>query len=307
MAGRLPLRHSPCIAARPGCGRMTLIILARVILSVSASAIQKRMVSGAAGVAALWLATYALMLAPAACFAVLTTGSPPASFWVHITLGGLLDALGNLAMVAALRRTDLSIFGPLNAFRPVLALLGGWLFLGEIPSATGGAGIGVTLLGALLLLGERKESKIAPRDAAWVIGLRLGGLALSVAGAVFLKRASAQTSAEMTVTGWIAAGLACLAVAGFARDRHLPASVWEQFRAHPGWLVTHAAVFLVMQWLTIRIFQETLLAYSFVFFQLGMALQVIVGRALFREPDWGRRLAASAIMAAGSGLIWWKG
>src|SRR5437016_12483893 len=44
------------------------------------------------------------------------------------------------------------------------------------------------------------------------------------------------------------------------------------------WLLIHAVTFGIMQWMTIRIFQATLLSYAFVFFQLGMVLQVIAGR-----------------------------
>ncbi len=72
-------------------------------------------------------------------------------------------------------------------------------------------------------------------------------------------------------------------------------------------MLLHAVLFFVMQWLTIRIFQETLLAYSFVFFQLSLVLQVVVGRTLFGEPSFRRRLAACAVMGLGSALILLKG
>jgi hypothetical protein len=62
-----------------------------------------------------------------------------------------------------------------------------------------------------------------------------------------------------------------------------------------------------MQLLTMKIFQGTLLAYSFVYFQLGMVLQVFIGRILFREKAFARRLFASVIMALGSILVLWKG
>jgi hypothetical protein len=44
-----------------------------------------------------------------------------------------------------------------------------------------------------------------------------------------------------------------------------------------------------------------------VFFQLGMVLQVFVGRMFFSEGDFGRRLIAAMIMALGSVLILWRG
>jgi hypothetical protein len=80
------------------------------------------------------------------------------------------------------------------------------------------------------------------------------------------------------------------------------------WRGSEGWRVPlHAVLFLGMQGLTIQIFQQSLLAYAFVFFQLGMILQVIVGRVWFQEGGFVRRLTATLVMAAGAGLILWRG
>ena len=79
--------------------------------------------------------------------------------------------------------------------------------------------------------------------APWTLGLALG-----VVGAVFLKRASAVSSAEGTVAGWILCGLLCLLVCGsfqfFRRDER--GTHWGALRAHWKWLTVHAAVFLSM-------------------------------------------------------------
>src|SRR5215208_2043689 len=87
---------------------MSLIIAIRVLLSVSASAMQKRLVSRGASVLGIWTATYGLMLPVAVVAALIAWTKPPSSFWVDSLLGGVLDALGNLAMIAALRAADLS-------------------------------------------------------------------------------------------------------------------------------------------------------------------------------------------------------
>ena len=301
---------------------MVLLVLARVLLSVSANAVQKRLVFHGALASRIWLLTYLLMLAPACLLAAFNSGLRSGSFWGDILLGGFIDALGNLAMLAALRLTDLSVFGPLNAFRPILALFFGWLFLHETPSALGALGVGITVAGAVLLLVGRTVpvshaevgrtvpvSRFAPLQRAHVARVltwRLLGLGLATFGAVFLKRAAGVASAEMTLAGWIICGLVCLAVAYLIRPPHKP-SLAISFHEHRGWYLWHAALFLGMQWMTIRIFQETLLAYSFVFFQLGMILQVIMGRVVFREPAFRRRLAGCVVMALGSALIFWKG
>ncbi len=289
---------------------MGWLIFLRVVLSVSANAIQKRLLLDRAGVGHTWVLTYSIMLVPAVVWAFPLPGE--LRFWSAVATGGGLDALGNLAMVAALRSTDISVFGPLNALRPILALLFGWVFLSEVPSAMGLAGVAVTVVGGVILFSEdsavsSSASKRAVPGVWKAISLRTLGLSLGVVGAVYLKRAAAVSSAEATVAGWILCGLIVLIASGRFGVHPETGSHFTALKAHWQWLVIHAVVFLSMQWLTVRIFQTTLLAYSFVFFQLGMVLQVFVGRCVFQERAFTRRLIAAMVMAAGSILILWKG
>jgi drug/metabolite transporter (DMT)-like permease len=291
---------------------MAFFILVRVLLSVTANAVQKRLLLDRAGVGHTWVLTYLMMLVPALIWAIPLPQTP--GFWWNVAVGGGLDALGNLAMVAALRSTDISVFGPLNALRPILALIFGWIFLAETPTTMGLAGIAVTVIGGVILFSENSEARSAPPRImilqVWkAVLLRTLGLGLGVVGAVFLKRAATMSTAESTVAGWIACGLIVLVICGSFRpfEGAHGVSHGQAFRLHWKWLTVHAVVFLAMQWLTVRIFQETLLAYSFVFFQLGMLLQVFVGRFFFQEKSFLRRLVAATVMAAGSVLILWKG
>lgn len=243
------------------------------------------------------MATYAIMLPFSFAAAVIAWSAPPSSFWLDSLLGGTLDALGNLAMLAALRATDLSVFGPLNAIRPILALLFGWMFLNESPTGPGMFGILITAVGTVIVLKEDGPAKKSLKAIAW----RLLGFALSTTASVFLKRASLAVSAEMTLAGWIFCGSICLLIYGLARKESLFPS---EERAC---LISHAAAFLVMQWLTIKIFQATLLSYAFVFFQLGMILQVIAGKYFFDEPHFARRMLGCVVMGAGAALILLRG
>ncbi len=284
-------------------------VAARIVLSVSANAAQKKLLLQRVPIHFLWVATYALMLPPSILLCALHPAQPVRAFWGNILAGGLLDAVGNLAMTAALRASDLSIFGPLNAMRPILALGFGWIFLAETPTAAGLAGTGITMFGAVILLRNQPVAMDGAkhRRLAGMLSLRLAGMGLSTVGAVFIKRAAGMANTEWTLAGWIACGLACL----------LPAAQWmaptrEESRdsiSNPQriWMLLHACLFLAMQWFTIRIFQQSLLSYSFVFFQLGMVFQVIIGRVYFEESGFRRRLTACFIMALGSGLILWLG
>jgi drug/metabolite transporter (DMT)-like permease len=262
---------------------------------------QKRLVSRGAPMLGIWTATYGLMFPIALIAACLTWRNPPDSFWIDSLLGGVLDALGNLAMIAALRAADLSVFGPLNAIRPILALVFGWLFLKETPSGAGAIGILITAGGACFVLKEDRTPD-AKRTSVWaVLGFRLLGFALATVASVFLKRAAMAVSAEMTLMGWFLCGLICLFIYGIVRKEDLVPTVERV------WLVIHAVTFLIMQWMTIRIFQATLLSYAFVFFQLGMILQVIAGRFFFREPHFARRMFGCIVMSIGAALILLRG
>jgi len=290
---------------------LLLQLAGRVLLSVSANAVQKRLLLESAPLRSTWIWTYALMLPAAALMAGLGPAAFGRTFWVEAATAGVLDALGNLAMIAALKSTDLSVFGPLNAFRPVLALLFAWLALGETPSTAGLGGIAVTVAGAVILLRDERETAggaeaRAGASQVQMLALRVAGLVLSTVAAVFLKRAATQGSAEMTLAAWTGSGLLCFLV--FSLGPESRPKIMPAMARHRTWLIAHAAAFLVMQWLTILIFQSTLLAYSFVFFQFAIVLQVLVGWRVFREPAFRlRRLAGCAVMGIGTMLILWKG
>ena len=288
---------------------MLPVIVIRCVLSVGANAIQKRLLLDGNRVTQTWILTYAFMLPIALVAAIACTANAPShSFWRDIAIGGFLDAIGNLAMVAALRGTDISIFGPLNAIRPILALFGGWFFLNEEPTAAGVVGMVVTIGGAFILFGgDSQTQKLPQRELLKLLLLRSAGISLGAFGAVFLKRAALTTSAEATVAAWIACGLLTLIAVAIFRTPESLKGLAPTFNSNRFWLITHALVFINMQWITIRIFQATLIAYAFVFFQLALVLQVFVGRFFFNEPHFRRRLLAAVIMSAGSAIILWKG
>ncbi len=274
---------------------LPLLLLGRVLLSVAASTLQKQLTRRDVGSAALWRTTYLWMALPACLILALgLRRSLTAEFWFNALAAGALDALGNLAMVAALRRTDLSVFGPLNGFRPILALLFGWVFLSETPTALGGIGVGVTVAGTAMLLCDENSEK--SNGIAWrMFGLRVAGLALSTFASVFLKRATLLGGPELTLGIWILCGLP---VFWLWSSRKVETPLDQR-----SWLTLHAAAFFIMQWLTLHVFAITLLAYSFAFFQLAMVLQVVAGRWIFNEPHFQKRLACCAVICAGAALI----
>jgi drug/metabolite transporter (DMT)-like permease len=282
---------------------LTLVLLGRLVLSVGASAWQKRLLTAGVPALTLWRRTYAWMVLPA--LALMLTGQPaqwPRAFWISAVLAGGVDAAGNLALAAALRRTDLSVFGPLNAFRPVFALGVAWVLLGERPAPAGWLGVAILVVGAgWLLRGADPAAPPGARRTDWpALAWRFGGLALSTVSAAFQKQALGLGPLPATLGVWILSG-----AAGLWLGRRLlrepagpdlpPAAARE--------LAGHAAVFLGMQALTLLVFRGTLLTYAFAFFQLAMGLQVLLGHWWLGEPHPGRRLAACGLMGLGALVI----
>jgi uncharacterized membrane protein len=58
-----------------------------------------------------------------------------------------------------------------------------------------------------------------------------------------------------------------------------------------------------MQYMTMLVFAELLVAYSLALFQLSMVLHVFLGYRIFNEPHVWQRLSACLIMVIGSILV----
>src|SRR5690606_27079392 len=58
---------------------------------------------------------------------------------------------GTLFLVLSLSKTDLSVFGPLNAYKVVFSMILALIFLDEVPNLQGFTGVIIILLGSFLL------------------------------------------------------------------------------------------------------------------------------------------------------------
>src|SRR5579863_10237725 len=55
------------------------------------------------------------------------------AFWLNISICTVLAVSGNTLLVEAVKRSDLSVLGPINAYKSVVSLLPGMVLLGEVP------------------------------------------------------------------------------------------------------------------------------------------------------------------------------
>ncbi|MGL4370128.1 MAG: EamA family transporter, partial [Spirochaetota bacterium] len=100
-----------------------LFIAARILLNPAVNVCQKRLT--AAGISPIHLVFFTYL----ACAAVslpsvifIPHAAPGKDFYITILLLSVFGTAGNALLMLALTHSDLSIFGPINSFKPVIGL-----------------------------------------------------------------------------------------------------------------------------------------------------------------------------------------
>ena len=115
----------------------------------------------------IWLFLFisALLFSPFFAYLVVQT-EIPATGWCCILVTGLVHALYLVSLSSAYEKGDLSFVYPLARSAPVVfVLVGAMLFLGEVPSKTGIAGIALMIVGGYTLHLNSPNSILQPLQA----------------------------------------------------------------------------------------------------------------------------------------------
>jgi drug/metabolite transporter (DMT)-like permease len=227
---------------------------------------------------------------------------PVAAAWLAIVGSAVLVAAMNALLARASSRGDISVVGPVFALSPVFTVLPDAVLSGTLPSALGWLGLALSITGTVSLsggagAGGRLRALFARRDAldalgaAVLLGLvaaidRWGALALGPPTYLLYSHG---------VTAVLAGALALITT---------PAGV--RTGARPGHLVTLVGHGLLG--VTGTAMQTTALtaapaAYVNAVRRMSAVVAVVLGSALFREPDLGRRLAAALLACAGAACL----
>ena len=229
------------------------------------------------------------------------------SVWGNMVVCACLAVSSNVLLVYALKSTDLSVLGPINAYKSVVSLLLGIFLIGELPTAMGVAGILLILAGSYFIV-DRDLAQ--PRRNAFVlffrergVQLRFAALGLSATEAVFLKKAILLSSPLTTFVLWSILGLpiASAAIAIMLRG-HLPQEMrllQKNWRTYC-WLAITTGL---MQLTTVLTFGTLQVGYSLALFQMSTLLSVFLGHRYFQEGHIRKRLFGSVVMAAGAVMI----
>ena len=153
-----------------------LFVAMRIIANPLSNVFQKQLAQRSANPIFVIAATHALLtlacLPPLFTPLVLDAGW---SFWSNIVVADLLAVTGNVLLVAALQTSDLSVLGPINAYKSVLGMVLGIALVHEIPTPMGAFGVLLILWGSYFVI-DRDEN--SPRRNAFVQFFRERGIRL---------------------------------------------------------------------------------------------------------------------------------
>ena len=183
-------------------------VTVRIFSNSFASVFQKRLAARGRRPFCVNAATFALLtfacVGPA--FSVDLTRFAPL-FWRDVVFSGVLCALGNACLVAALGRGELSILGPINAWKAVVGLIFGFFLLGEAPTFPALFGVFLIGVGSYFVLDaspERFSFRLLFGSSA--IRLRVAALILTALEAIFIKKIVLAAGPSTAFFLWSATG-----------------------------------------------------------------------------------------------------
>ena len=282
-------------------------VCGRLIFSLASNVYQKKLSHQGLHPFYIVATTYCVLSLLAAPFlGVIELNHLTYNFLVNVSLASLFDVAGWMFLVLSLSKTDLSVFGPLNAYKVVVSMLLAMLFLNEIPSVQGFLGVLIIIVGSFFLM-----PPIRTHQANRLINLlsdkgvraRFLSIILFSVGTIFLKKSVSDGGALATMIFWSLIGLPLVIISNYF---FLPNKIQQEIKATKPHLYTIVSIGLMvffMQYLTLLLLENMLVAYALALFQLGMVLQVFIGYRVFNEKNILRKLLASIVMMLGSLLV----
>lgn len=229
--------------------------------------------------------------------------SLPPAFWLYSVLGGMTGALGNGLLVKALQKGELSVLGPINAYKSIVGMLVGIFLLGEIPGLWGLLGVALIVCGSYFVLGATEEKFSWALLRRSEIQLRLWALVFSAIEAVFIKKIILASSVATAFLSWCWFGAAfSFVLVLFYRAKS------EGENKKPGPPQYKKYFFLIccigtMQATTNYAFARMPVGYALALFQLSTLVSVLLGHRIFNEQEIQKKLIGAAVMVAGSVVI----
>ncbi len=219
--------------------------------------------------------------------------------WSSAVICGFFGAIGNYYLVKALENGELSILGPINAYKSVVAMLAALVLLKEIPSFLAIVGIILVIAGSYVVFGTQKEGfslKLLKRKD---IQYRIFALIFTAIEAVFIKNVIVATDIKTSFVFWCFFGMLFSGIILLLKR--------QNFCFNSRFAVSRLLLIIVMmgmmQYSTNFVFARMNVSYALALFQLSAILSVILGWRYFQEDQIRQKILGSLIMTVGAAMI----
>lgn len=286
---------------------LALVVICRIVVNPLSNVFQKILTQR--GVNPLFVIFVVHALLSVVCLPVVVARGVHLSgaFWGNMGAVAVLTVAGNALLVEAVKRSDLSVLGPVNAYKSIISLVPGMVLLGEFPGGMGLAGMGLIVGGSYFIVDKRVTE---PGRNVFVrfftergVQYRFAAMALAATEAVFLKRALLAAGPGMTFACWAVMGLV---VAGVVVPVVMRGGMMEEWRRARGNVRTYlwlAGTTGLMQFCTIVVLAGFQVGYALALFQTSTLVSVFLGWRVFREGNIGERVVGSVVMVAGAVMV----
>jgi drug/metabolite transporter (DMT)-like permease len=289
------------------CVLTTLFILIRILANPVANVFQKQLTRRSAHPIFIITVVHAVLTVLCLPYGVIGELHFPAGVWTNMLAAALLAVTGNVLIVYALSEADMSVLGPINAYKSVVGLILGIFLVGERPTLPGLTGVLLIVAGSYFVIDRKVNQPLGSAFARFFsergIQLRFAALFLSATEAIFLKRAVVLSSPDAVFVLWSVLGLAMAMTWTLISLRRELANQFVGLRAARGTFMSLAVATGMMQVATVLTFRDLQVGYSLALFQLSAIVSVLLGRRYFAEGNIGERLVGSIVMAVGAALI----
>ena len=224
-------------------------------------------------------------------------------FWVAALVGGFFGALGNSFLIKALQHGELSVLGPINSYKSLIAVIFGIFLLGETPNHWGIIGIVLIIFGSYWVLDtmpERFSFQLLKRPE---IQFRIWAMILTAIEAVWIKKLILLASVEVAWVSWCWFGaLFSFILLKFNRI-HIKTEIRKINRFELKSYLFLIICIGLMQFTTTYVFRYIPVGYALALFQSSIILSIFFGQKVFGERDIPKKLIGSLIMIVGSLLL----
>ena len=225
------------------------------------------------------------------------------SFWWYSLAGGITGALGNGFIIKALEKGDLSVLGPINAYKSIIGMIFAYLLIKEVPNTWGLLGMALIIIGSYFVLDTTEEKFSWKLFKTPAIQYRLAALILTGIQAVLDKKVIENSNLEIAFAGWSIFG------AGFSFVFILftKVSIKQEVNKFNTSILLKYALLVTTVGLMLASTNYTLshmpVGYALALFQLSILLSVVLGHQLFNELHLAKKLIGASIMIIGSAMI----